>query len=487
LPSAGDCAACPVCHAFIRVAKHSQTIRGISMSRSAGPDRARLKATLRTLASRTNTAFLVCRRQEYTTSQSPRRTVVSRKDAEEKLRNPADTAVRNHAAPSNRYSTGQTTPNAQAGGLNGISALEGISQAADRAYPTAAGTATRASSGLSSDESPPGASAPYLDVEPFRIGATLTILTRISNCILPSKKGRSGFGDPPPLETKKNYSIGLTNAPCGCNMATPVGIRVPIRAGAAATADDDSDRETVPVGSAQSLPAQSLPAQSLPAQSLPTLDARSRTGRVREWLSRLSEIAAGDSPTSVSDFLEATLSKTAPPPLRSGDDGEEVGLAAHRALKAILIRAELKHDERDDAIQALVNAGVVRRTDMSVAEAVTFLRARRARTCVASPSAERKNSAVVRMLCAGMPVGHADPESVRSDPGGACEVIAACRTALEDSLARASALELLLRCSSAGVGLDADALLCPGHTGRELLLQAREIVAQVTGLPVCVF
>ena len=235
--------------------------------------------------------------------------------------------------------------------------------------------------------------------------------------------------------------------------------------------------------------AQSQPAQSQPAQSpsAPPLDARSRTGRVREWLSRLGEIAAGDSAASVADFLDATLSKSDPPPLRSGVDGEEVALAADRALKAILLRAERKHDERDDAIQALVNAGVVRRTDMSAEDAVSFLRARRERACAGGPSAERTNSAVVRMLCAGMPVGHADPESVRGDPGAASELISVCRTALEDSLARASALEMLLRCSSAGVGLDADALLCPEHTGRELLQQAREIVAQVTGLPVCVF
>jgi len=173
--------------------------------------------------------------------------------------------------------------------------------------------------------------------------------------------------------------------------------------------------------------------------------------------------------------------------LRSGIDGEEVALAATRVLKEILLSAERKANDHNAAVKALVNAGVIKRTDMSAAQAVIFLRESRANGQVGPSSAERPNLAVVSMICGGMPVGHVDSKSVQTDPGAACELIASCRASAEESSARISALEMFVGCAAAGVRLDADTLLCPEHTGQELLQQAREIVSQATGLPLCVF
>jgi hypothetical protein len=131
---------------------------------------------------------------------------------------------------------------------------------------------------------------------------------------------------------------------------------------------------------------------------------------------------------------------------------------------------------------------------MNAVEAVRFVREARAGSegrgearSRGAKGVERGNAAVVSMVCAGMPVGHVDPDAVRRDPEAACELIASCRTAVEESLARISALEMFMGCASAGVGLDAETLLCPGHTGHELLQQAKEIVSQATGLPLCAF
>jgi hypothetical protein len=70
------------------------------MSRSGSSDKAILKATDNTLASRTKTAFLVWRRHEYTTSHSVSSNEVNKYDPDAKETNPNVTAVLNHAIPS---------------------------------------------------------------------------------------------------------------------------------------------------------------------------------------------------------------------------------------------------------------------------------------------------------------------------------------------------------------------------------------------------
>lgn len=145
-----------------------------------------------------------------------------------------------------------------------------------------------------------------------------------------------------------------------------------------------------------------------------------------------------------------------------------------------------------------MNSGTVKKTDMSASEAIRFVRdsrnmvgekpdpggAHRNRGLNRAGSGRPvPNMAVVNLICAGMSVGDLDSDTVARDPGAACELIASCMAAMEDASLRASALEMLLGCASAGVRLDAETLLCPDHTGHELLQQAKEIVSQVIGLP----
>lgn len=228
------------------------------------------------------------------------------------------------------------------------------------------------------------------------------------------------------------------------------------------------------------------------AEEIPpaVLTARSPKPAVREWLAKLSETARGGSAQSIADFLSETLSASSPPDFRSGDSAEEVASAASDVLKGLLARAETNPEGHQVAIKALVNAGVLKKTEMSAVEAISFVRELRNRGGAGKRKLrdeDRTNPCVVCMICAGMPIGRFDADTVANDPAAACELIASCKAAAEESSARASALEMFVGCASAGVRLDADTLLCPDHTGEELLQQAKEIVSQATGLPICIF
>lgn len=237
-----------------------------------------------------------------------------------------------------------------------------------------------------------------------------------------------------------------------------------------------------------------LIAYNLGAKKIMAIDGSSTRYDVIAWLDAAIEMAWLGPPRGLVEFVRATVSTEFPPHF----DRHLARETALCVLKGLLVNAEGDGHRLGDyraAVESLIGAGVLKRDDMSAAEAVEFLGEHRenrgaapgppSRSCSRSGAGSdtgfgRYNPVVRAMVELGARAGKLGSDNmVASD-----EIAAACGDAAEDGLHRAAAFRALFVSASMGMRLDMDVLLAPGQDGRELLTQARRMQEHFTGVPV---
>ena len=229
------------------------------------------------------------------------------------------------------------------------------------------------------------------------------------------------------------------------------------------------------------------------------IDGSSTRYDVISWLDAALEKAWLGPPRGLVDFVRATVSTEFPPHF----DRHLAREAAISVLKGLLVSAEddaygYRGNDYRAAVESLIGAGVLKRDDMSAAEAVEFLREHR-ENCGAAPgppsrSRSRSGSGADTGFGRYNPVVRAMVElgaragALGSDDKDASEEFAAaCGDAAADCAFRAEAFRALFVSASMGMRIDMDAMLAPGQDGRELLAQARRMQEQFTGVPVAMW